>query len=433
MPAEEEIYNDVQTNGIIGPHTKMLGPVADGGRIIFVTAPGCWGPMITPTIRGGHEVNVPVAVDGAEVGDAIAIKIEKIRILSKAASSGVDEFREGAYVGDPYVAKKCPTCNEPWPEFEVVGIGEDAIRCKKCGSPASPFKMKHGYTMVFDHDLGIGITVDKSKAEEIAKNAWEWHALPKNSKQVPILIFAKADLVGIPSRIRPFLGQLGTVPAVDIPDSHNAGDFGYFLIDAPHPYAITKEDYETKLTDGHLDVDSVREGAIVIAPVKIKGGGIYAGDAHAMQGDGEVAGHTTDVTAETTVSVSVIKNLRLDGPLLLPPEEDLPPLAKPWRKDEWEKVEELAKKMGIEIEPVAPIQVIGSGPNINNAAINGFKRAAELFEMSIEEVRNRVTITGAVEIGRLPGIVQVTLQVPLRILEKLGIDEIVVEHYKLPF
>jgi|GEM_PF-3269770 len=30
MTAEEEIYNDVQMNGIIGPHTKMLGPVADG-------------------------------------------------------------------------------------------------------------------------------------------------------------------------------------------------------------------------------------------------------------------------------------------------------------------------------------------------------------------------------------------------------------------
>ncbi|BAA30139.1 acetamidase/formamidase family protein [Pyrococcus horikoshii] len=389
--------------------------------------------MITPTIRGGHEVNYLVAVEGAKVGDAIAIRVERIRVLSKAASSGVDSPREGSFVGDPYVAKKCPVCNEPWPEFEVVGIGEDAIRCKKCGAPVSPFRMINGYTMVFDHEGGVGVTVDKKTAEMIAKNAWEWHALPKNSKQVPILIFAKADIVGVPSRIRPFLGQLGTIPAVDIPDSHNAGDFGYFLINAPHPYAISKEDYETKLTDGHLDVDSVREGAIVIAPVKVEGGGVYAGDAHAMEGDGEVAGHTTDVTAETTVTVEVIKGLNLEGPILLPPEEDLPPLAKPWRKDEWEKVERLAKKFGIEVEPVAPLQIIGSGPTINDAALNGFKRAAKLFGMSVEEVKNRVTITGAVEIGRLPGIVQVSMQVPLRILEKLGIYELVVKHYNLPF
>ena len=301
MVAEEEIFNDLQTNGIIGPHSKMLGPVADGGRIIFVTAPGCWGPMITPTLRGGHEVNVPVAVENAKVGDGLVMKIKNIKVLSKAASSGVDTVREGAFVGDPFVAKKCPACNEPWPEFEVVGIGEDAVRCKHCGSPASPFKMVNGYTMVFDHNLGVGVTVNKETAEMIAKDAWEWHSLPKNSKQVPILIFAKADIVGVPSRMIPFLGQFGTVPAVDIPDSHNAGDFGSFLIDAPHPYAITKEEYDTKLTDGHLDIDAVKEGAIIIAPVKVDGGGVYAGDAHAMQGDGEVAGHTTDVSAESEI------------------------------------------------------------------------------------------------------------------------------------
>ena len=68
------------------------------------------------------------------------------------------------------------------------------------------------------------------------------------------------------------MGQLGTTSAVDIPDSHNAGDFGYSLIDAPHPYRITRQQYERDLTDGHLDVDFVRKGPILIAPVKVKGG-----------------------------------------------------------------------------------------------------------------------------------------------------------------
>ncbi|MCD6195664.1 MAG: acetamidase/formamidase family protein [Staphylothermus sp.] len=433
MGYEQELVNDVFTNGIIGPHIKMLGPVADGGRIVFITTPGCWGPMITPTLRGGHEVNVPVAIENADIGDAIAIHLEDIRIRSRASSSGVDKYVDGAYIGDPYVAKRCPSCREPWPEYEVVGIGQEAIRCKKCGAPASPFRMIHGYTMVFDENSVVGLTVHEDMAKQIAKEAWKWGNIPENSKQVPILIFGKADIVGLPTRLRPFVGQLGTTPAVDIPDSHNAGDFGYFLIDAPHPYRITKEQYERDLTDGHLDVDSVRKGAILIAPVKVKGGGVYAGDAHAMQGDGEVAGHTTDVSAEVSVKVEVIKGLRLDGPLLLPLEEDLPPLAKPWRKDEWEYVKSYAKKLGIEPEPVAPIQVIGSGPTINEAAKRGFERAAKLFNMKYEEVLNRVTITGAVEIGRLPGVVQVSLQVPIRILEKLGIADIVIKHYKLPY
>ncbi len=429
--AEDVIYNDLLTDGIIGPDVKKLGKVADGGKIVFVTSPGCWGPMITPNIKGGHEVAVPVEVEGAKVGDAVAIKVEKIKVLSKAASSGVDQPVEGAFVGDPFVAKKCPNCGEMWPDYEVKGIGQEAVRCKKCGAPASPFRMVHGYTLVIDGSFAV--SVDEKMAKSIAEKSREFAALPKNSKQVSVLVFGKADIPGMVSRVRPHLGQLGTIPAVNIPDSHNAGDFGTFLIDAPHQYAITREQYETALTDGHLDVDSVREGCVVIAPVKVDGAGIYAGDVHAMQGDGEVAGHTADVSAETTVSVSVLKGLTLEGPILLPPEEDLPPLAKPWKKDEWEIVESVAKKNGIEAEPVAPVQIIGSGPTINEAAARGFERAAKLFGMKLEEVLNRVTVTGAVEIGRLPGIVQVSMQVPLRILEKLGIADMVVEHYDLPY
>ncbi|MCS7105066.1 MAG: acetamidase/formamidase family protein [Thermofilaceae archaeon] len=433
MPAESEIVNDVFTNGVIGPHSRMLGPVADGGRIRFVTTPGCWGPMLTPTLRGGHEVNMPVAVEGVKVGDAVAIQFESLKVLSKAASSGVDRPVEGAFVGDPYVAKRCPVCREPWPQFEVIGTGGDAVKCKKCGSPASPFRMVQGYTMVFDENRKLGVTVGSELAKRIAERAREYASLPRASAQVSVLTLGVADMPGVATRLRPFLGQLGSTPAVDIPDSHNAGDFGAFLINAPHPYSITREQYERDLTDGHLDVDSVRPGSIVIVPAKVEGAGIYAGDAHGMQGDGEVAGHTTDITAEALVRVEVVKNLSLEGPILLPPEEDLPPLAKPWRKDEWMEVRRLAKELNVEVEESAPVQVIGSGPTINEAAQRGFERAARLFKMSVEEVRNRVTITGAVEIGRLPGIVQVSLQAPLRLLEKLGVADLVVKHYGLPY
>ncbi|MDA4113393.1 MAG: acetamidase/formamidase family protein [Thaumarchaeota archaeon] len=430
---KNEIHDDTFTNGVIGPSSKMLGPLADGGEIVFETAPGCWGPMITPTIRGGHEVCTPVSIEGANVGDAVALRVERIKILSKAASVGVDRSREGCFIGDPYVAKQCPVCKELWPEFVVKGIGQEAIRCKKCGTPISPFRMVNGYTMVFDHKAGIGITVDKKTAEKIANKAWQWHALPRNSKQVPILIFGQADIVGVPSRMFPFLGQLGTVPAVDIPDSHNAKDFGYHLIGAPHQYKINEEEWESKLTDGHTDCDAIKEGAVLIAPVKVKGAGVYAGDGHAMEGDGEAAGHTTDVSTESTVSVSVIKDLQLDGPLLFPLERDLPPLARPWRKVEWEKVRRFAKQFGIEPEPLAPIQVFGSGANINDAAQDGFLRTAKLLGITVEEVRNRVTITGAVEIARLPGIVQVSVQAPLRSLEKLGLAELAIAQYRLKY
>ncbi|MBV9680308.1 MAG: acetamidase, partial [Solirubrobacterales bacterium] len=62
--AHQTVFVDTFTNGLLGPDVAMLGPVADGGHVVWNSAPGCWGPMITPAIRGGHEVAQPVAVAG---------------------------------------------------------------------------------------------------------------------------------------------------------------------------------------------------------------------------------------------------------------------------------------------------------------------------------------------------------------------------------
>jgi acetamidase/formamidase len=215
-----------------------------------------------------------------------------------------------------------------------------------------------------------------------------------------------------------------------MPDSHNAGDFGTFLLDAPHEFGITKEQLDLVRTDGHMDIDSVREGAILICPVKVAGGGVYIGDAHAMQGDGEIAGHTTDISAQVTVQVNVIKGLKLDGPILLPPVEDLPYLARPLSASDRQRAQQLASKLGQGmLEDSAPLQMVGSGATINEATDNGVSRMATLFGMSKDEVLNRVTLTGAVEIGRLPGVVTVSMLVPLDRLEKAGLSELVKAQY----
>ena len=134
--------------------------------------------------------------------------------------------------------------------------------------------------------------------------------------------------------MRPFLGQLGTSPSTTLPDSHNAGDFGAFLVGAPHKFALDAQQLQQHKTDGHLDIDAVRAGATLICPVKIPGGGVYLGDMHAMQGDGEIAGHTADVAGTVTLQVEVIKGLGIDGPVLFPLAEDLPFLAKPLTAEE---------------------------------------------------------------------------------------------------
>jgi acetamidase/formamidase len=428
--AHPTVFVDTFTDGLLGPHLEMLGPVEDGGHIVVNTAPGCWGPMITPSIRGGHEVAQPVAVAGAEPGDAIAIRIKDIEVTSIATASGNDWWPDGSYNGDPYCAAVCPGCGTEYPETRVEGIGQEAVRCVNCGADATPFKFTNGYTIAFDHGHEVGVTLPQEAAERIAQDAARFAALPEKSVQHPILTFAPHDLVAVATRLRPFMGQLGTTPSATIPDSHNAGDFGSFLIDAPHRYALSVEELTEHRTDGHLDIDAVRAGAILICPVKLPGGGVYMGDMHALQGDGEIAGHTCDVSGTVTLQVEVIKGLGIDGPLLLPLAEDLPFLARPLSAAEREKAEALAREWGLDaLEESAPISVVGSGPDLNSATDNGLARAAELLGMEVPEVKNRATVAGAIEIGRHPGVVQVTFRAPLERLEARGLMPYVRDQY----
>jgi formamidase len=417
------------TDGILDPEQPMLGPVAVGGTIVGNTAPGCWGPMITPRIRGGHEVTRPVSVDGAVPGDAVVIRIRNINVTSVATASGHDRWVEGHYVGDAYAAPRCPNCGTLYPDTYVDGIGQQAVRCVKCNTPVTPFQMVNGYTVVFDDTRQVGVTVPKETAERIAHAADQFAALPESSVQHSILTFAPHDLVGLGVRLRPFLGQLGTTPAIRMPDSHNAGDFGSALIGAPHEYAITAEQLELR-TDGHMDIDAVRPGAILLAPVKVPGAGIYFGDMHALQGDGEIAGHTMDVSGTVTLEIDLLKGRKLDGPVLFPLVEDLPPLARPFSAAEKDRIRRLAAKWDVsQVEESAPISVIGSGPDLNTATQVGLRRAAELLSLSLPEVLNRATITGGIEIGRHPGVVQVTFLAPISALEKAGLLPFVQEQY----
>jgi acetamidase/formamidase len=423
------VFVDEFVDGILDPSRPMLGPVRDGGHIIANTAPGCWGPMITPEIRGGHEVTKPVGVSGAEPGDAIALRIKDISVTSMATASGNDTILGDRCVGDPYVAGKCPECGTVYPKTVIKGIGQEAVRCANCGADATPFKFANGYTIGFDNNRSLGITLDKDIAENVAHDARFFAAMPEKSIQNSILTFAPHDLVGLVGRLRPFMGQLGTTPAVPIPDSHNAGDFGAFLIGAPHEYALSAEELE-KRTDGHMDIDAVRAGAILICPVKVPGGGVYLGDMHAMQGDGEIAGHTADVSGTVTLQVHLLKGLNLEGPLLFPVAEDLPFLAKPLNIEERKRAEALAREWGMEqIEESLPISVIGTGPDLNAATDNGLERAAKLFDMTVPEVKNRATITGAIEIGRHPGVVQITFRAPVAKLQEKGLLEFARDQY----
>lgn len=423
------IVNTKEMVWVLDPSKPFEGPVKDGGIIVARVSPGCWGAMITPDYPSGHEVTRPIEVEGAEVGDAIMIKVRRTNVLSLATTSGTDVPQEGHFVGDPFVAKKCPSCGTVNPETYVEGIGEDAIRCKKCKAPIHPFLYGNTYTVLMDDEREVAVTVPPEVAKEIACDAAHFSALPPESRQYSANIMARGDLPGLIAPLRPMVGNLGTCPAVAMPSSHNAGDFGSFLVGAPHEYALTEEQLNMR-TDGHMDINEVVEGSVVIAPVKVKGGGVYVGDVHAMMGDGEIAGHTTDVTAEVVLEVKVIKGLSLEGPIVLPRACDLPAIVSKRSERVLCKAKQIASLYGFELESEAlPIMIVGTGKNLNEACDNGLERMSSLTGLSLPEIKNRCTITGQVEIGRLPGVVQVSMLVPRQILEKLNLWDVVSSQY----
>jgi acetamidase/formamidase len=432
LEALDEITVTRYTRGLVGPSLTPAGRVKNGGRIHAITPPGCWGPMITPTFRGGHEVTAPVHVEGAEVGDAIALFIEKEWIRSKASSSGVMTLNAKAFRDDPFVDKHCPGCSKPWPDFVLDGTGERAVRCAACGTVIDTFGFDEGYTVVFDEERRVGLTVSEELAHRFALDARNLIALPDGSEQVPILLYQPARMPATLIRLRPSIGNIGSTPARLLPDSHNAGDFGHGLIGASHEYGLSEAELLAAKTDGHLDCMDVRPGAVLIVPVKIPGGGIYLGDAHAVIGEGEIALHGIDITADVTVRAEVIKGLGNDGPLLLPVAEDLPFYGRPFGAEEYALGDRLGQEYGLpQAVRVGPVQVFGTGATINAATDNAVTRAAKLFGMSEAEVRNRCTISGGVKISRLPGAVQLSLLMPLRKLDAAGLGDFVRRQYGL--
>jgi acetamidase/formamidase len=429
---QEELEVDAFTLGLVGPDQEWAGTVTDGGTVRTHTPPACWGPMVTPEFRGGHEVTRPIRVENAEPGDALVVHIKDVEVTSVATSTGSMDEREEAFGDDPFVDHECPECGTAWPDSVVEGTGEDAIRCAECGANASSFGFEYGYTVAFDEDRTVGVTVGRDGADMLAENADEAMALPENSRQHPILLYGPDEMPGALGRLQPFVGNIGTTPAEEYPDSHNAGDFGQFLIGASHDWGLPDEEALESRTDGHLDSNDVRAGATLVCPVRVEGGGLYVGDLHANQGDGELSLHTTDVSGHTELEVEVIKDLDLDGPLLLPNEADLPHIAKPYTDAEREAGAAVAAEYDVdELADAAPIQVIGSGATINDATENAFDRAGTLLDMTEGEVRGRCTFTGGVEIARLPGVVQLSMLAPMEKLEAVGLADTVRAQYDL--
>lgn len=65
---------------------------------------------------------------------------------------------------------------------------------------------------------------------------------------------------------------------------------------------------------GNMDAPEIREGATVYLPVFHEGAYVYFGDAHALQGHGEIAGTGLETTVDMVLQIDLIRNKAIRWP-----------------------------------------------------------------------------------------------------------------------
>lgn len=95
----------------------------------------------------------------------------------------------------------------------------------------------------------------------------------------------------------PFIGTIGTAPEVDSYPS---------IICTSH--------------GGNMDVADICKGNKLFLPISVEGALLHIGDAHAIQGDGELNGSPVEIASECTFTLEVIKNKAIKWPRVETPE-----------------------------------------------------------------------------------------------------------------
>jgi acetamidase/formamidase len=102
-----------------------------------------------------------------------------------------------------------------------------------------------------------------------------------------------ANLAQYAVPLTPMLGCIGLAPANATPPPHT-GEFGVW--------------------GGNLDFNEIVEGTTVFLPVSAPGGLLYVGDAHAVQGDGELSNNGLETSIDVTLRVERLSRQSISAP-----------------------------------------------------------------------------------------------------------------------
>jgi len=206
----------------------VLLKVQDGDRIITKTVDSAGFDLsgVRRTQTHGNPLTGPFFIEGAEPGDALEVRLDRLRLN-----------RESGYTGYQVGIKDMPAMEKP---------GADRV-----------YK---GYDYLFPWAIDLKSNV------------------------------VRAGRLEFPAQ--PMLGCIGVAPEGDY--SPRSGPAGYW--------------------GGNMDFNMIREGATVLLPVFHRGGLLFFGDGHALQGDGEAVGSGVETSLDVEVTVKIRKGRKLTGP-----------------------------------------------------------------------------------------------------------------------
>ncbi len=75
--------------------------------------------------------------------------------------------------------------------------------------------------------------------------------------------------------------------------------------------------HASKINGGNLDLPFIASGNSIYLPVTVKGGGLYLGDVHSLQGYGELSGIAMEASSDINIELEIIKNNTLNNIVIM--------------------------------------------------------------------------------------------------------------------
>ena len=238
----------------IGPQEPVYY-IEPGDRVVTTTVDARGGDSAgNPVTSGSNPMTGPFYINGAEPGDVLVLRLERItpNRATGWSSTGVD-----------------PGLVDPWFVHQLPMPESDQPR----------------QLAVWDIDVSAGTVTLRDPAPSGVPDG-----VPSGVVSGAPSSAGRLDRLALP--LDPMLGCFGVAPAGG--QSISTATSG--------PYG------------GNMDYRGFRAGTTVYLPVFASGALLYLGDGHALQSDGEIAGTGVEVSMNVEVRVDLVKNKTIYWP-----------------------------------------------------------------------------------------------------------------------